>query len=127
MNNYLKQYLQAVSTLLESGVALDVVLKNTRAVLEKRGHSRLYPALLRSLARTYPVLERKKIPVLTLAKEDDEAKYKKMLSGEEIHKTKIDSSIIGGYVYTKNFVQTDNSYKSKLLTLYKHALSSDRN
>src|SRR5690606_22883369 len=118
MHAYLKQYVKAVTALLEDGGSPTEVLQNARRVMERRGHGRLYPLLLAALERTLPNVGRARRATLVVAKEADAAKAKKALDEGESYEIRIDPSIIGGFITTKDFVQRDQSYKSKLLTWF---------
>jgi F0F1-type ATP synthase delta subunit len=122
MNAYLKRYVEAVAGLLQDGTDLKTALKNMRLVMEKKGHLKLYPAVLETLLRTYPSTEKRQRPSLVLAKESDQKNYKKLIDDET--EVVIDPTIVGGYVCTKDFVREDKSHKSKLLTWYRNATRS---
>ena len=119
MSAQLKRYLEAVIDLLKEGGDLAVVLKNLRAVMDKRGHSKMYPLLLRALLRVYPTIAGREEATLVIAKESDQALYKGEIKKDG--KIVIDPSIVGGYILTRDFVRQDHSYKSKLLTWYQKA------
>ncbi len=123
MNAQLKRYVEAAAALLKEGMAVDVVLRNLRRIMDDRGHGKMYQAVARALARTYPSIERSVTPLLTVAKESDAAKYRQLVGDKDVE-VKIDPSIIGGYVLTENFTRRDNSYRSKLLTWYRSAIAS---
>ncbi len=122
MNAYLKQYLEAFTSLIQSGASLEKVLENTRLVMKQRGHERLYPRLLRQVARVVPVMESKKRATLTVAKREDAANYGGSLEGASEAVVKVDHSLVGGYVFTKHHARQDHSYKTKLLTWYRRSI-----
>jgi F0F1-type ATP synthase delta subunit len=124
MNAYLKRYVEAVSGLLKEGADLKTTLRNLRSVMEKKGHGKIYPSVLTALLRTYPAAEKRSHPTLVVAKAGDEKNYKKMIDQTDTE-TAIDPTIVGGYVYTKDFVRQDHSHKSKLLTWYKKATTQE--
>lgn len=126
MNAYLKQYVEALTSLIASGVPLETILQNTRSVMKQRGHERLYGRLLRHLERVVPTLEAKDQAVLVVAKRDESAVYKETLGIDDVV-VKTDHSIIGGYVLTKHNVRQDNSYKTKLLTWYRRSIDDIKN
>lgn len=97
------------------------------ALLEKRGHVKLLPKILRALT-------------LRDLKEQDEAGIKVVLAspahltrftsdiaraedavfgGKKERKIKIDSSLVGGFVLEKGGLRFDASFKRKLLSLFK--------
>lgn len=124
MNAYLKQYAEAVNALLGDGAELKTVLKNLQAALRARGHEKLYAAILRFVARTYPAAAAAGRPLLVVAKESDAAVYTAALKLKEAD-IKIDPSIVGGYVLMEHDQRRDHSYKSKLLTWYRQTLADD--
>lgn len=119
MQSHLKHYVKAVVTLLREGAVLNDVLKQVKVVMEKKGHLKLYPLLLQSLERELSATDYA-ASTLTIAKPEDEKKYH-----QKGAKVVVDPSIIGGYVHTEGFVRTDQSYKHKLLTLYKKTISKN--
>ena len=122
MHAELKRYQKAAIDLLKKGEDVNAVLEGIKGAMDKRGHEKLYPALLRALIRVYPKLERGQGARLIVAKESDADAYKKQF-GEA--KVTVDPTIVGGYVYVKDHTREDNSYKQKLLTWYQRATSTN--
>jgi F0F1-type ATP synthase delta subunit len=117
-------YVQAVIENLEAGVNPDVVLHNLKAVLDRRGHVRLYGAIVRSVLQSLEVRAGATATVVTVAKSADAtsplvATLLKELgaSGENVV-TKIDESIIGGAKVSYQSRQIDATHKQSLYSLY---------
>lgn len=123
MHAELKRYQKATLDLLKSGEDIKDVLKGVRSAMERRGHLKLYPALLRALIRVYPRVEARQMPSLIVAKESDAKSYAKRFTDKEM-KVVIDPTIVGGYVYESGHTREDNSYKQKLLTWYRRATNT---
>lgn len=120
-----KVYVQAVVELLNAGSDIETVLGNLRAVVASRGHSKALPAVLRAVARALEEGTEESSAVVTVARESDvvtlAAEIKSALATLGItgtFTTEIDDTIIGGLVATYNHRQIDQSYRSKLVTLY---------
>lgn len=119
MQSHLKHYVKAVTDLIQEGGDLTDVLKQVKGVMDKKGHQKLYPLLLNSLKRELSA-PNYAAATLIIAKPEDEQKYQ---PGEA--KVVIDPSIVGGFVHTEDFVRIDESYKHKLLTLYKKTIAKN--
>lgn len=120
-----KVYVQAVMELLNAGSDIETVLGNLRAVMASRGHSKALPAVLRAVARALEEGTEESSAVVTVARESDvvtlAAEIKSALATLGItgtFTTEIDDTIIGGLVATYSHRQIDQSYRSKLVTLY---------
>ena len=129
MKNY---YAKAVTALIKEGKKVDEVVKHLKAVMEKRGHTKLLPSVLatakRSLTSGYQ-------PSQATVIVDNEGSYKtqkkeiaeslKELNTEEPKPlVKVDDTLIGGYIALVNNKQIDESYKSKLVKIYKNTQSN---
>jgi len=121
MNTTLKHYLLATKALLKEGVALPVILNGLKATLKKHGHEKLYSNLLRVLLRNLEEGKSTNDTVLVVAKEEDIARF---AHDSSLASTRIiiDKSIVGGYIWTKDWQRTDDSYKTKLLTWYRRSV-----
>ena len=117
-------YTKAATELLLSGVAVEEVLKNTRAVMERRGHSSLYLGVLQDLMVALETAEKSNRAKLTLASEGDVASaaaaLKELSVDTDNVETKIDPTIIGGAVVQYKNMSIDSSFKTTLAKLYKN-------
>ena len=120
-----KVYVQAVMELLESGSKVETVLGNLRAVMEKRGHAKALPTVLHAVVRALEQGTSESVATITVARDADVTALKAdiksalvTLGADGAHTTIIDDTIIGGLIATYNHRQIDQSYRSKLVTLY---------
>lgn len=120
-----KVYVKAVMELLENGSAIETVLGNLRTVMEKRGHAKALPAVLRAVVRALEQGTIESVATITVAREADATALKSDIKaalatlgaiGEHI--VTIDDTIIGGIIATYNHRQIDQSYRTKLSNLY---------
>ncbi len=111
--------------LLNTGSDIETVLGNLRTVMAARGHVKALPAVLRGVVRALEQSSVTDVPVVTVARAADvaalAADIKTALAtlgtaGE--HATIVDDTIIGGIIATYNHRQIDQSYRTKLTTLY---------
>lgn len=118
-------YIAATVSLLNDGKEVDGVMKNLKRVLHDRGHEKLYPRVLRGLQRATERKLQSDLPVVLVAREKDLEKLKSEIEAhlKEFDATKYepetDTTLIGGYVIEHNHKIIDNSYKSRLVTLYR--------
>lgn len=124
MNATKEQYVKALLELLETEANTANVLKQLKLVMERRGHTRLLVPVLREVTRILSASTRADVPRLTLADQADEKHYHKeieKLVGDKTARTKIDPTIIGGFILDQDHQRLDKSYKSKLLSWYRSA------
>ncbi len=126
-----KVYVQAVMELLGSGSSIETVLGNLRAVMEARGHAKALPAVLRDVVRILDEQSDAAVPTVTLARAIDDkalsADIKSVLAAlgaKGAHVVVIDDTIIGGLVATFNHRQIDQSYRTKLTSLYQNVTNN---
>lgn len=119
-------YIKAVLEQLLSGKDGEVVIKNLKVALAKKGHGRLLGAILRGALRQLEHDVVAKAPQIKVAKNNEEivAKAKATLAtlGSDsvlIPVVKTDETLVGGYVVTVADKQVDASYKRALLNLYR--------
>lgn len=119
-----ENYTQAIVELLESGQSLDTVLANVKKVMERRGHSALYGATLKSVVKQLEVRAQQKQALVTVAsaKDENSAVVKNTLAklgadGASVT-TIVDPTIIGGAIVSFNNAHIDQSYKTALKNLY---------
>ncbi len=120
-----KVYVQAVMELLENGSAIETVLGNLRAVMEKRGHVKALPTVLRAVVRALEMGTSESVATVTIARDIDATSLKTeiksaltTLGADGAYTTVVDDTIIGGLIATYNHRQIDQSYRTKLNTLY---------
>lgn len=117
-------YVTAVQTLLHAGEKPDVVFANLKAVLERRGHLRLLPRILRVLEREVAQSEKSRQAKVIVARASDADSALVAELMQEIGTTKsqvhvlVDETIIGGAIVRHNHTESDASYKTALYTLY---------
>jgi F0F1-type ATP synthase delta subunit len=119
-------YIKAVLEQLLSGKDGELVVKNLKEALAKKGHSRLFGSILRGVLRQLEHEAVAKAPQIKVAKnsEDLVAKAKEALlrlGAESVLPpvVKTDETLVGGYVVTAAGKQIDASYKRALLNLYR--------
>jgi len=118
-------YIEAVSALLDEGKDFDGVIKNLKEVLEKKGHQKLYKSILIGLQiKTESSLETN-VAQVSVARQKDLEISKERISKSltelesDNYDASVDPSLIGGYVIEYDNKIIDNSYKSRLVTLYR--------
>ncbi len=121
MSNIKQRYVTASLELLNSGSDFDVVIKGLREVMQKRGHEKLFGAVLNLLETKLAQKEEVLKPQLTLAKEGDLKNHSDIADTAVV---KINPNIIGGYILQQANTYTDQSYKTRLLNWYKSAIKS---
>ena len=119
-------YVNAVLEMLATGLDTESVLTGLSRTLESRGHEKLYSSILHSVLRILKARSSIDVPVVTVKNtesiDSQVEKIEKFISelgtaGSE-YQTKIDPSIIGGFIVEYNHQQIDLSYKTKLTKLY---------
>lgn len=133
MNEY---YVQAVLALLSKAKNekdTEKILNDLRSVLEKRGHTKMLPRVLKAVVRELPRHTKDQL-VLTmvndsgqLTKEQEQAITEDMvqLTGDDSimlnsAQRKADPTLIGGYTLTTKNKTLDRSHKQQLLSLYRN-------
>lgn len=123
-------YSTSVGELLRNGMSFDTTMERLTQILKKRGHTALYPKILRTLIRDMEREEARDTITVTVAKEADLDRFKDAITkGETVMKgahrtTKTDETIIGGFIIENRETRIDNSYKKRLLTLYRSLTTS---
>lgn len=100
------------------------VIAGLKVTLATRGHERLLSAVLMGVAR---VLETRStgIATVTVAKSTDTTAHKKAIAealstlGANDSEMVEDDTLIGGFIAEHNHTRIDNSYKSRLVNLYR--------
>jgi len=121
-----QDYAKALYLLHYDEMETDALLCKLDVLLIKKGHQRLKPAILRSLIRMFEEKRQRTTPVLTVAKKEHVALFDTSIRAAltELRATEsplieIDEAITGGYVLKSAGLQIDNTYKTKLLNLYR--------
>lgn len=99
---------------------VEKIVTELKTVMSKRGHASLLPTVLRSALRQLESSSSSISARLTIAKAGGEKLHSGLTKETQII---IDPTIIGGYILTHEHKQTDNSYKTKLTTLYRKVTS----
>jgi F0F1-type ATP synthase delta subunit len=123
-------YSEAVRTLVREGFSLDAALDGLRTMLTTRGHSRLYPKILKELLTESIKDEVRDTATVTVARKGDAEAHEKEIKthlttlSQKHHTVVVDESIVGGYIVEGTNARIDNSYKKRLLTLYRSLIKS---
>lgn len=122
MSSIQKHYLLAVKALIKDGVAPTALFDGLKSTLDRRGHSKLYPSILRSLTRSLEENVQSSVQTLVVAKAEDAKRFMPKDADEATSRIVVDESIVGGHIFTKDWVRTDDSHKTKLLTWYRRSV-----
>ena len=119
-------YITAVLEELRSGTNPEKVLTGLQNTLKKKGHEKLYGVILRGVARVLEAGSAEDVMV-TVASDTDYKKHKdaiaqalKELDADAEPAVQVDKTIVGGFLAEANNKRIDQSYKSKLVTLYRN-------
>lgn len=117
-------YITAIVDTLLTTKDVETVLKNASALLSKKGHARLWPAVLRGVVREFEKRSVEAVPQVVVAKEgalQSEALKQALatLGTNATPKTIVDSSLIGGFLVQYQDRMIDASYKRALTDLYR--------
>jgi hypothetical protein len=117
-------YVTAVVAMVPEGKPVETVLANTKAALDKKGHTRLWGAVLRGAVRELTHMLAANAPKIVLAKNDAAtlANAKAALvalqaEGEAV--VVVDETLIGGFIASAKHQIVDSSYKRALLDVYR--------
>lgn len=118
-------YITALTEALLNTKDVDGALESTQALLIKKGHVRLWPAVLKGVVRALEKFEREDTPRIIVAKEsakNSDALQKALATlavTNKNEKMEVDSSLIGGFVVQYKDKMVDASYKRALIDLYR--------
>jgi len=118
-------YVTALTNSILSGLPTEQALLNTKALLKKRGHERLWSQVLRASLRVLEAKLKQSNAQITLANPDSLDKsvisqvLKELGAPSDNYTTVIDSTIIGGFKARSASKLIDKSYKTALLNLYR--------
>mgnify|MGYP001432838449 CR=1 FL=1 len=120
-----KAYITALVETVLAGKPVESVLTQLKALMDKRGHSRLWSQVLKAAERELLVKERRIVPSLIVAQERgvSEDSIKEALTAlgmapQEPYHTSIDQTLVGGFTLRARGLLLDKSYKRALLKLY---------
>ena len=119
-------YTAAILDLIDQGIPVDDVLRDVQAVMARRGHTRLYAQVLRTVARMLSARAARAGVTVAIARSSDAevhaAAIKEAvaaLASEGTYTTTVDPTLIGGFVARSRDRIIDASYKTALLRLYR--------
>jgi F0F1-type ATP synthase delta subunit len=119
-------YVKAATELLRAGKKPDAVLRGLKLTLTARGYERLYVRVLHGVLLALQKDAKSDIPVVTLAKKEDESALKAAiketlseLGAPASYDVLIDPNMIGGHKVSFNNTTIDKSYKEALVSLYR--------
>lgn len=122
-------YIDAVLQMIESGEEPGMVLSGLKNTLAQRGHDRLYVSVLNGVLR---VLEANSGTTTTVTVSDEATAVEyadaikqalTTLGADKSHEVVIDKTLVGGFIAEHNSKRIDQSYKTKLITLYRSLTS----
>lgn len=111
---------------VDAGTAPETAVDAMTAFLKRKGALSLLPSILHAYTRIQARENRKK-PILKVAKHEDAD----VLIGSDASmrslnpEIKVDTTLIGGYVLSKDMQRIDASHKGTLLNLYHKITSSE--
>lgn len=119
-------YIKATREVLETHTDFQKVFEGLRHALRARGHEKLYAGILRGVLRSF---EHTRLPLsearITIAHTDAMMTHSNSIekflkeSGASAHTVLIDPTVIGGVAFEYNHHVIDQTYKRKLLNLYR--------
>lgn len=118
-------YINAVLSILSEGGEFDDVIKKLKQTLEVKGHQKLYRSILLGLLKKSERAVYANVATVTTAREKDIGSLKEQIekSLKSLNTTefesRVDQSLVGGYVVEHDNKLIDNSYKSRLVALYR--------
>lgn len=122
--------------LFEAGVGKDVseadrLVESLVALLKRKGHLSLRPAIAREYRRLSMLEGEKGRARVVLAREQDAAKFRNEIAEELAaismtgeSRQEYDGTLVGGYRIEHKDTVVDASYKTQLLSLYRKMLST---
>ena len=121
-----KNYIQALLEMINEGKDVTIVLEGLSKTLAAKGHTRLHASVLRGVLRVLETQSSSPATSVAVVSEADAKKFATIIS-QALHNlgadgdfvTKVDDSLVGGFVAEHNNVIIDTSYKAKLVSLYR--------
>ena len=121
-----ENYITAILEALLAGKDPEATLQGLKKVLKEKGHTQLYPSVLRGVAR---ILESRGTHDARIVVKDTAAYEQQksaidaalaQLGAQDEPEVHIDETIIGGFIAEAEGKQLDKSYKTKLVSLYRN-------
>ena len=122
-------YINATCSLLSDGKEFDGVINNLKEVLDAKGHQKLYRSILLGLQKKAERAANEHVATVTVAREKDLKDLKEKIEASiaeidaENFQSSVDETLIGGYVVEHDNKVIDNSYKSRLVALYRSLIN----
>lgn len=123
---HVRDYIEAINTLLMKGADIEALLEKLTAVLQKKGHSRMYLHILKGLLNKleqHSAMARAQVVIGRLS--DADTLSKTITASLETLGTNgqplivVDETVIGGFKTTVGARTIDKTYKKQLLTVYR--------
>ncbi len=122
-------YINATIELLRSGDDPATILSGLKKTLATRGHQALYTSILNGVARLLQT-KNTQLDTVVVARAQDVAKLKadigaaaKELQATSTPEVVVDDTLIGGFILQSGTTRIDQSYKSKLISLYRSLIT----
>ncbi len=115
-----KEYAHALyQAIIKEGADTQKVFDTFIARLKREGKMKALPMIKSELIRIY-TSKQSSTPTLFVASENDIEKYKQEVpASNDTPKIRVESNIIGGWIYTDTNKIIDASYRGSLISLYK--------
>ena len=123
-------YINALTESLLSKTEFESALRNTHDLLIKKGHGRLWLAILRGVIKEIEKRNRKNTPQVIVSSDDLKQNEALIKALKEVgatttdYNTSVDSTIIGGFIVRYRDLMVDASYKRALTDLYRRIIKS---
>lgn len=122
-----KHYIQAVLEMIRTGQTPEVIISGLKAVLAQKGHQSLFAPVLLGVLRVLESETERLLPSIVVAKESDIEKHQvaiktalAAIGTDEEYVVTVDDTIIGGFIASVGNTVHDQSYKTKLVDLYRN-------
>jgi F0F1-type ATP synthase delta subunit len=118
-------YVTALISELESGQAADLVLSRLKELLARKGHTKLWPQILRMTMRVLSAKQAAMTPHVTVAKAGTvtvaelNAALTALGAASAAYTESVDQNLIGGFTVFYKDTLLDASYKRALMDLYR--------
>jgi F0F1-type ATP synthase delta subunit len=121
-----ENYIKATLDLINSGQTPESVIDGLKKSLKKHGHDRLLRSVLLGVSRVLRAKRPNEVVVITASTADFDSCQKtikdelsKLNITDQTITNQIDKTLIGGYIIEGNNQRLNNSYKHKLVKLYR--------
>ena len=123
-------YSNALFDLLQKKGEGDNVFASLKSLLHKKGHSKLYPQILKELLKKFNKNTAQSTTRVVVSRASDLTTLESSilsaintLSAEKKFTTEIDPTLIGGFKIIGHDQVIDQSYKKQLLTIYRSLIA----